>query len=258
MNKKQLSSAAHPEEGSVPSDVFRQRRKEMYASVCREIAKLRNVKQRRRLKHVLDELFILHQGLVTPPGITMWLPGGIFPVPQTHPFVLVLQMASGRDDWRATLANEILLYLKKAHDFGHTQAVPDAFELCSKYRLPIPDWLRDAPRNVKRRGERSRETKRMLYEIDRQRFIYVECARAIIRDERKKPGQHRDVTRRDKFARAKEWLKGSSADTSTEETGAIKASHKRFLKYRDSYYLDPGYLVDQLRPQAPTVSEILS
>ncbi len=94
--------------------------------------------------------------------------------------------------------------------------------------------------------------------IDYQRFVFVEAAASFIRTERKKPRNCRDAGRRDKFARAKEMLSGSEADTGTEDTGAINDSHKRFLKYRGSYYLDPGFLMDLLETQAPSVFEILS
>ena len=66
------------------------------------------------------------------------------PVPQTDPVLLALSMTSPRDDWRGTLAKEILLYLEKAYRNGHAHAVHDAFEWCRKYRLPVPDWVRDA------------------------------------------------------------------------------------------------------------------
>jgi hypothetical protein len=225
--------------------------------------KLPDVKRRACLKKVLTDLFLLHEGAVILPGLVIFVPGGIVPVPQTNPLILALNMASPGDDWRATLTNEILLYLEKAHSSGHAQAVPDADDWCRKYDLDVPRWLRDAPRNVSRRGERSPETQRKLFETDYFRFVLVEAQAAFIRTEKKKPGYRKDaLTGNDKFARAKALLRGLWADTpnkgATEDTGAVKDSHKRFKHRRHTYYLAPAFLMDILKKQAPSVFEILS
>jgi hypothetical protein len=211
------------------------------------------------MKQVLTELFFLHEGTVTSvPGLLMFIPGGVLPVPQTDPLILAYNMISPRADWRKILANEILLYLMQAFNNDHPEAVRDALDWCTKYRLSVQDWIRDAPRTVNRLGKRSVETQRELFRTDFQRYIEVEIAAIRIAAERKKGGSRRDPGLRDKFARAKERLQYSWADIPTEDTGAIKDSYKRFKRFRHTYYLDSVLLMDLLKVHAPAVFEILS
>lgn len=243
-------------------EAFRQRQRKKLALILDCTKKIRDVKRRARLKRVLTELFWLHEGKVVVPGFSMFVPGGIVPMPQTNLISLALNMVLPGDNWRKVLANEILLYLGKAHRSGHALAVPDAFDLCREYELDVPDWLRASPRDISRRGERSREARINLYNTDLHRFILVTLEGSRIRSERKKPDNRRDPQKRDKFARAKDMLRGSWADTpkkgSTGDTGAIEDSHNRFLRHRDTYYIDPAFLMHMLKKQAPTVFEILS
>ena len=234
----------------------RQRQKLAIILDCAKV--ITDVERRDYLKQVLIDLFLLHEGAVILPGLVMFVRGGIVPVPQTDPYTLALTMASPGDDWRTTLANQVLLYLEKAYRSGHIQAVHDAIEWCRMYRLPVPDWVRDAPSDLKRRGERSAETQNKVFETDLVRFIEVEIAARRITAERKNKSNRRDYARRDKFMRAKESLGDHWTNPTSADTGAIKASYTRFLKHRDSYYLDLTFLTELLKVHAPAVSEILS
>ena len=234
----------------------RQRQKLPIILDCTNV--ISDVETRDHLKQVLIDLFLLHEGAVTLPGLLMFVRGGIVPVPQTDPLILALTMASPGDDWRTTLANQVLLYLEKAYRSGHVQAVHDALEWCRKYRLPVPDWVRDAPRDLQRRGERSAETQNKLYETDLVRFMEVEIEGRRIAAERRNKSNRRDGASRDKFMRAKERLGDHWTNPASADTGAIKDSHTRFLKYRNSYYLDPPFLMELLKVHAPAVFEILS
>jgi hypothetical protein len=217
-----------------------------------------NMEKRERLKTVLIELFLLHEGALILPGLSIFIPGGFVPMPQDDPYILALRMVSPRDDWRLTLANQILIYLRKAFYCGHIEAAKDALEWCRKYRLSVPDWLRDAPRDLKRKGERSAETQNKVYETDFTRFIEVIIQKHTISDERKTKTSRRGSSSSDKFARAKERLGDHWTNTTSAETGAIQDSYRRFLKYRDTYYVDPTFLMDLIKVHAPAVFEILS
>jgi hypothetical protein len=239
-----------------------QRRQQKLAMILECTNPISDVKRRKRLNQVLTELFWLHEGKLVIPGVSLFVPGGIVPVPQTDPFILALSMCSPSDDWRKILANEILLYLEKAFRNDHALAVPDAFDLCRTFGLDVPGWVRDAPPKVSRRGERSRKAQIDLFKTDCYRFILVEVEGSRIRAERRNPDHRHDEQKRDKFARAKAMLRDSWADTpnkgATEDTGAIEDSHNRFLRRRASYYVCPPFLMDMLKIQAPTVFEILS
>jgi hypothetical protein len=259
-NKSLPAKKPHSHRPAAPEIVegFRQRQRQKLALILDCTKMVSDAKRRAKLKEVLIDLFLLHEGAVILKGLVIFVPGGVLPVPQTCPFILALTMASPRDDWRATLANEILLYLEKAYRSGHAQAVNDAVEWCRTYRLPVPDWVRDAPRHLNRRGKRSTEKQNKLFETDFVRSIEAKINSLRIAAERKKKGNRRDSRSRDKFMRAKESLGDHWTNTSSADTGAINDSHTRFLKHRDSYYLDPAFLMELLKVHALAVFEIVS
>jgi hypothetical protein len=254
------ATKAHRRPPAVPGIVtgIQQRQRQKLAIILDGTKVIPDVKRRNHLKKVLIDLFLLHEGAVILPGFVMFVRGGIVPVPQTDPYTLALTMASPQEDWRTTLANQVLLYLEKAYRGGHVQAVHDALEWCRTYRLPVPDWVRDAPRHLNRRGKRSTETQNKLFETDFVRFIEAKINSLRIAAERKKKGNRRDSRSRDKSMRTKESLGDHWTNTSSDDTGAIKDSQTRFLKHRDSYYLDPAFLMELLKVHAPAVFEILS
>jgi hypothetical protein len=183
--------------------------------------------QRCYLQRLMGELLDLHDSFV--------------PLPQTNPAQLILNLAARPpEDWQEILANEVLLYLGSAYRAGHQQAVVDAREWCRTYSLPVPDWLRDAPDRIKRRGRRSPETSLKTFYTDLARFIAVELA-----------NKQTDGVG-DKFYRARDLLKDGFAYNpdphANNSTKAIEKSYDKFtMRFDSSYYFPPVLLLNWMR-----------
>ena len=196
------------------------------------------------------------------------LHGGIVPIPQTNPVILALELSqSPPTGWRAILANEMLLYLKRAYQCGHPDAVPDAKQWCRQQRLPVPDWLRDAPDKITRRGKRLAQTSLENFYVDLARFIAVKM----------ESENATNVTGDDKFARARKRLEGTIGfDTQkrrfdphgTNSTKFVEDSYNKITKhFYQSYYFSPTLLLNWLhhgyipsgkkRPFAPVCHALL-
>jgi hypothetical protein len=231
------------------------------------------------LKRLMYELSCLHKGVIKLwDGQVTCVPGGIIPLPQTRPEALAIFLAtSSLKEWREILANEVLLYLERAHRADHVQAASDAREWCQKqplhnpeqwcdkYHQPIPDWLIDAPLKVKRQGQDSYEEQQDQFWKDLMRFLAVELAVETIQAERESGAKRDHEVKRDRYWRAKKLLAGTWANTpedtekeSTESTKGIVKSYKRFKDHRDSYYFSPATLMQCLKTRAPILHEILS
>jgi hypothetical protein len=191
----------------------------------------------------------------------VFLNGPVF-FPQTPHSILAKKLAaSPPEGWGGVLANEILLYLKRAFDLGHAEAAPDALDFCRHTRLAVPHWaLMPRP---KRPGSRALE-KRKSFRKDLIRNLAIHLAANNISDERAS-GPPRDLRagrtgERDRYVRAKEYVAGSWVDTHTSESDkAIRASFARFTRKHDSYYVTPHELLRLiLRDSAPIVFQLLT
>lgn len=219
---------------------------------------------RSRLNRICRELSQLRAGIIVPPGMNGTVShAGPVPFPQTTPKLLGLRLFfANPTEWRGILANELLIYLERAHRHGHHDAAPDALDLCGWADLPVPRWAL-ATEKKKQRG-RSRQFRQEQFWKDLARWKVVELAADDIAAERADAVPNDRSNPRSKFERAKKRLENSWADTpmkknhSAFDTGGIEDSHKRFAGDHDYYYFAPVFIVGViLRHSAPTVLEAL-
>lgn len=209
-----------------------------------------------RLYRVWVELRRLREGFHMPGCSVVREPGkpSFTPFPQRPPGRLVLDMVGARpEEWNGILANELLLYLKRAHVAGHPKASADALRWCLARHLVVPDWVRDAPHAParKRRGKRSSETRRRTFWVDLTRYVVGE--RLALPAERLK-GES-------KYAHAKRLIGPTSwIATPDNDKGSTRGIEKSYEKIRNlmNYYFDPELVMEILQRQAPTIYKLLS
>jgi hypothetical protein len=229
-----------------------------------ECTKRQEAKEALLVKLADDMAVISHGGFRMPNGKIIYLrrSRGI-PLPQTDPAELARKLAAS-DDWRKIFANEILLLLEMFHRQGFHEAAPDAWSWCRKYKLSVPDWVRDAPEKSNRQGQPTLYSKWIQLRKDFIRFAAVDESARLIALEKKQPGYRRNsLLTNDRLVRAKALLAGPwakfNADTPDDSsTRGVRKSVEKLSTKRMDFYINTNMLMTVIfQFHAPNLYKLL-
>lgn len=178
----------------------------------------------------------------------------LFPRRSVRVVIKELAASEKPEEWRRTLAGEMLLYLERALAAGHPEAKDDALAWCSQQKLPVPDWVRDAPR-IKRQGKASLHERKKAFYQDAVRALAVSLAQRWITHERKARTPRSLARSHDRYLRAGQVSKIDDQGSKKPMRGA----YDRFTRERAAkYYLQPSDLMATFKTLAPTIFALLS